>query len=168
MAGSVAGEKKEFAPRYRYARTHESTYNVRASPTRREEERKGERKVRTLPRKRANRASGVSQGEESEREVPAPIQLASKQRVVIAKRNAHWGEDEGRSRLSLFFVPTRVVPCKSKGWSPSNDSERDFSMHRSNEHGEKKKSFSYVRTCVEVYRRTGKGVGRETCRLTGT
>lgn len=80
------------------------------------------------------------------KKVPAPIQLASKQRVVIAKRNAHWGEDEGRSRLSLFFVPTRVVPYKSKGWSPSNDSERDFSMHRSNEHREKNLFYTYVRT----------------------
>lgn len=69
---------------------------------------------------------------------PRQIQLASKQRVVIAKRNAHWGDVERGDRLSIPLPP--LCPMKAKGGHLRPIRGREtFSMHRPNEHREREK-----------------------------
>lgn len=110
---------RSLALRYRYARTHKSAYNVRtrpAYPVRRSGKREERGKCAPYRGNGPTEPVGFLRVKRVKRS-PRQIQLASKQRVVIAKRNAHWGDVERGDRLSIPLPPSTscCVPMKAKG-----------------------------------------------------
>lgn len=150
---------RSMALRYRYARTHKSAYNVHtrpAYPVRRSGKREERGKCAPYRGNGPTEPVGFLRVKRVKRS-PRQIQLASKQRVVIAKRNAHWGDVERGDRLSIPLPPSTSCCAPWKQRVVTLDRET-FSMHRvetERERGEKKIFIFY--NCIGG---TAKGVTR--------
>lgn len=137
---------RSMALRYRYARTHKSAYNVHtrpAYPVRRSGKREERGKCAPYRGNGPTEPVGFLRVKRVKRS-PRQIQLASKQRVVIAKRNAHWGDVERGDRLSIPLPPSTSCCAPWKQRVVTLDRET-FSMHRVETERERegKKKFLY-------------------------